>query len=35
MKTITTTASALRIDSSFDAKPNPVELGCKEIVAWE
>jgi hypothetical protein len=34
MKTITTTASVRKADSSLDATLNQVELGSKEIVAW-
>jgi hypothetical protein len=34
MKTITTTASVRKADSSLDATLNPVELSSKEIVAW-
>jgi hypothetical protein len=34
MKTVTTTASARKVDASFDAKLNPVELSSKEIVSW-
>jgi hypothetical protein len=34
MKTITTTASAGKTDSSLDVTLNPVELSSKEIVAW-
>jgi hypothetical protein len=34
MKTITTTASVRKADSSLDATLNPVELGSKEIVSW-
>jgi hypothetical protein len=34
MKTITTTASIRKEDSSLDATLNPVELGSKEIVSW-
>jgi hypothetical protein len=34
MKTITTTASVRRTDSSLDETLNPVELDSKEIVSW-
>jgi hypothetical protein len=34
MKTITTTASVRKADSSLDATLNPVELSSKEIVSW-
>jgi len=34
MKTVATTASVRRADSSLDATLNPVELSSKEIVAW-
>ncbi len=34
MKTITTTASPRKADSSLDATLNPVELSSKEIVSW-
>jgi hypothetical protein len=34
MKTITTTTSVRKADSSLDATLNPVELTSKEIVAW-
>jgi hypothetical protein len=34
MKTITTTTSVPRADSSLDATLNPVELRSKEIVSW-
>jgi hypothetical protein len=34
MKTITTTASVRKGDSSLDATLNPVELSSKEIVSW-
>jgi len=34
MKTITTTASVRKADSSLDATLNPVELPSKEIVSW-
>jgi hypothetical protein len=34
MKTITTTASVRKADSSLDVTLNPVELSSKEIVAW-
>jgi hypothetical protein len=34
MKTITTTSSVRRVDSSLDATLNPVELSSKEIVSW-
>jgi hypothetical protein len=34
MKTITTTASFGKTDSSLDVTLNPVELSSKEIVAW-
>jgi hypothetical protein len=33
MKTITTTASARKADSSLDATLNPVELTSKEIIS--
>ena len=34
MKTISTTASVGKADSSLDATLNPVELSSKEVVAW-
>ena len=34
MKTITTTASVRKADSSLDATLNPVELSSKEVVSW-
>jgi hypothetical protein len=34
VKTITTTASDRKWDSSLDASLNPVELSSKEIVSW-
>ena len=34
MKTMTTTTSVPRADSSLDATLNPVELRSKEIVSW-
>jgi hypothetical protein len=34
MKTITTTASVPKADSSLDATLNPVELSSTEIVSW-
>ena len=34
MKTITTTASIRRADSSLDATLNPVALSSGEIVSW-
>jgi hypothetical protein len=34
MKTITTTGSVRKADSSLDAMLNPVELSSKEIVSW-
>jgi hypothetical protein len=34
MKSITTSGSFRKADSSLDAKLNPVELPSKEIVSW-
>jgi hypothetical protein len=34
MKSITTSESFRKADSSLDAKLNPVELPSKEIVSW-
>jgi hypothetical protein len=34
MKTITSTESVRKTDSSLDATLNPVELPSKEIVSW-
>jgi hypothetical protein len=34
MKTITTTGSVRKADSSLDATLNPVELSSKEVVSW-
>ena len=34
MKTITTTASVRKADSSLDATLNSVELSSKEVVSW-
>jgi len=34
MKTMTTTASVRKADSSLDTTLNPVELSSKEIVSW-
>jgi hypothetical protein len=34
MKTITTSGSVRKADSSLDATLNPVELPSKEIVSW-
>ncbi len=34
MKTITTSASGRKADSSLDTTLNPVELSSKEIVSW-
>jgi hypothetical protein len=34
MKTITTTTTVRKADSSLDATLNPVELSSKEIVSW-
>jgi hypothetical protein len=34
MKSITTTASVRKADSSLDATLNPVELSSKEVVSW-
>ena len=34
MKTIATTASVRKADSSLDAILNPVELSSKELVSW-